>query len=312
MERVTYSQAAPTKPTAPSTPRAETLRWVERCLGPGSEVKMVRPLAGGSTHINHALLVESRSGNVHRLVLRRWPDDLLVTDPGFSPEREIAALALLAGCEIPTPTLVAADPAGTYCDAPALLITRLLGHPPRPAPDDLPEYLIQLAAALLTVHGLAGASTMPPYTPYNRLVDPRPPRYATRPELWERAFTVVAGSAPGSAQHFIHRDYHPDNTLWAYGRLTGIVDWSNASYGPIGVDIGHMRWNLALRYGVPTADRFRSAFDQVSGGHEQDPYWDLRCVVDLLPEDLDQPISEAQVLLLERYLECTLADLAAR
>ena len=29
MERVTYSQAAPTKPTAPPMPRAETLRWVD-------------------------------------------------------------------------------------------------------------------------------------------------------------------------------------------------------------------------------------------------------------------------------------------
>jgi aminoglycoside phosphotransferase (APT) family kinase protein len=307
MDRVTHSAqlstSGPIKATtlsAPPPPRAETLRWVERCLGPGSEVKMIRPLAGGSSHRNHALLVESRSGTVHRLVLRRWAEDWMIADPSGSPEREIAALALLAGCEIPTPTLVAADPSGTYCDGPALLITRLLGHPPRPAPDDLPEYLIQLAAALLAVHALEGAATMPPYTPYNRLDSRTPPRHATRPELWERAYDLAAGPAPAASQHFIHRDYHPDNTLWAYGRLTGIVDWSIASYGPIGVDIGHMRWNLALRYGVPTADRFRSAFDQVSGGYDHDPYWDLRCLLDLLPDD------EAQVPLLEGYLESVL------
>src|SRR5215472_7952957 len=109
MDRVTHTNV-PTMLTG-DLPGAETLRWVERCLGPGSEVKMVRPLAGGTAHRNHALLVASRSGNMHRLVLRRWPADWPAADPGFSPEREIAALALLAGCEIPTPSLVAADPA---------------------------------------------------------------------------------------------------------------------------------------------------------------------------------------------------------
>src|SRR5690606_18913600 len=148
-----------------------------------------RPLPGGSAHANHALLVESRSGSAHRLVLRRWtargPEDARrrYDAAAFSPEREIAALALLAGCEIPTPALVAADPAGAYCDVPALLITRLPGHPPRPSPDDLPEYLIQLAAALLPVHALSGASTMPPYIPPNRLDLRVPTPHAPRPHL---------------------------------------------------------------------------------------------------------------------------------
>src|SRR4051795_6826904 len=114
---------------------AATLRWVEDCLGPGSEVKMVRPLVGGLSHINHALLAESRSGVVHRLVLRRWPS---VTWPDvdieFSPEREIAALTLLTGCEIPTPALVAADPSGAHCAMPPVLITPLLRPPPPPRP----------------------------------------------------------------------------------------------------------------------------------------------------------------------------------
>src|SRR3954469_26004980 len=146
-----------TFPVFSEPPSAATLRWVEECLGPGSEVKMVRPLVGGLSHINHALLAESRSGTVHRLVLRRWASAAWpVIDIDFSPEREIAALTLLTGCEIPTPALIAADLSGAHCDAPALLITRLLGHPPRPSPAELPEYLIQLAAGLLPVHATGG------------------------------------------------------------------------------------------------------------------------------------------------------------
>ncbi|XVQ12088.1 phosphotransferase family protein [Spirillospora sp. CA-255316] len=284
-------------------PSRATLRWVEGCLGEGAEVRMVRPLAGGSAHANHALLVESRSGSAHRLVLRRWSCEPGRVPPAdHSPEREIAALALLAGCQLPTPSLVAADPAGAYCDAPALLITRLVGHPPRPSPDDLPEYLIQLAAALISVHGLAGASTMPPYVPYNRLDHRDAPRHALRPALWERAFEIAAGPPPEAPSRFIHRDYHPDNTLWSYGRLTGVVDWSEASYGPVAVDIAHMRLNLALRYGPIAAERFTTAFDQVAGGYPHDPYWDIRCLLDLLPETGDRTIDEPTVPLLEDYL----------
>ncbi|MFD0685574.1 aminoglycoside phosphotransferase family protein [Actinomadura fibrosa] len=350
MDLVTHT-TAPGLPTG-APPSHATLRWVEACLGEGSEVRMVRPLAGGSAHSNHALLVESRSGSAHRLVLRRWtvrdtgPGPLsgplsglgpgsgpnsgsglgagLGTGSGlgagaaarrsfvdgeFSPEREIAALALLAGCEIPTPSLVAADPAGAYCDVPALLITRLVGHPPRPAPDDLPEYLIQLAAALLSVHALNGAATMPPYVPGNRLDLRLPPKHALRPELWERAFEVAAGPPPAAPARFIHRDYHPDNTLWSYGKLTGIVDWSDASSGPVAIDIASMRRGLAVRYGRSVADRFLAAFDQVSGGYPHDPYWDVRCLLDLLPEDDGRLLDEAEVPLLEDYLAALLAEI---
>jgi aminoglycoside phosphotransferase (APT) family kinase protein len=284
-------------------PSAATLHWVEECLGRGSRVKLVRPLAGGVSHVNHALLVESRSGSAHRLVLRRWAGPASAqADAEFSPEREIAALALLAGCTLATPALAAADPSGAYCDAPALLITRLGGHPPRPTPGDLPEYLIQLAAALLVIHAVDGAATMPPYAPYHQLDVRRAPPHATRPRLWEQAFEVAAGSCPPAPPRFIHRDYHPDNTLWSYGRLTGVVDWEAASYGPIAVDVGQMRLQLALRYGEAVADRFLTTFDQVRGGYEHDPYWDVRCVLDLLPGRPGRSLDEAHVQLLEGYL----------
>ncbi|WP_233510024.1 phosphotransferase family protein [Actinomadura craniellae] len=297
--------------TTAEPPCAATLRWVEECLGSGSVVKMVRPLLGGDSHVNHALLVETRSGIGHRLVLRRWahPGEAALDHHEFSPEREIAALALLAGCEIPTPCLVAADPSGVHCDAPALLITRLIGHPPRPSSEELPEYLIQLAAALLAVHAVKGGATMPPYIPHNRLDSRLPPRAALRPQLWDRAFEIAAGPAPAADAHFIHRDYHPDNTLWSNGRLTGIVDWSSASYGPAAVDIAHMRRDLTLQYGVGAADRFLDTFDQVSGGYTHDPYWDVRCVVDLLPETCVRAISDCRIPVLEEYLISRIAQI---
>jgi aminoglycoside phosphotransferase (APT) family kinase protein len=314
MELVTLP-SAPLPPGGASAggaaPSTETLRWIADCLGPGSKVNLVRPLPGRA-HVNHALLVESRTGIVHRLVLRRWTrPGPTITDLEFPPEREIAALALLARCEVTTPSLVAADPSGAYCDAPTLLITRLIGHSPRPSPDDLPEYLIQLAAALLSFHAVGGATTMPPYAPHNQLDIPLPPRHARRPALWARAFDALTGPAPAGESRFIHRDYRFDNTLWSSGRLTGVVDWSTASYGPPAVDVACMRRQLALRYGMDVADRFRTAYRQVCGDHEHDPYWDLRAVLDLLPERGDRTISEADVPPLEDYLAAALARLGS-
>ncbi|WP_245679530.1 phosphotransferase family protein [Actinomadura hibisca] len=301
---MTHSPAI-SPPTGGLSDRA--VRWVEQCLGQGAGVREIRTLPGGAAHVNHALLVESRSGSAHRLVLRRWLPREGLAAAEFSPEREIAALALLAGCELPTPSLVAADPAGAHCGGPALLITWLDGHPPDPAPADLDEYLIQLAAAPLSVHALRGAASMPPYMPANRLDRRLPPAHALRPWLWDRAHEAAARPAPHAPSRFIHRDYEPGNTLWSGGRLTGVVDWSDASCGPVAVDVARMRLGLALRHGVQAADRFLAVFDQVSGGHEHDPYWDLRCLLDLLPEDDGRELPEQKVPLYEEYLAALLA-----
>ena len=39
------------------------------------------------------------------------------------------------------------------------------------------------------------------------------------------------------------------------GRLTGIVDWTSASVGPIAFHVGHVRWPLAADYGLDTPKR---------------------------------------------------------
>ena len=224
---------------------------------------MVRPLVGGLSHVNHALLAESRSGTVHRLVLRRWasgswPD----VDIEFSPEREIAALTLLTGCEIPTPSLVAADPSGAHCEMPDPADHDACSATRRARPrQELPEYLIQLAAGLLSVHAVGGAvhdAALPPVQPPRR-----PPRADQRPApraCGSRRSTSRPVRRPAPRRTSSTATTTPDNTLWAYGRLTGIVDWSGASHGPAAVDVAHMRWNLALRYGVrsPTVSSARS------------------------------------------------------
>ena len=72
-----------------------------------------------------------------------------------------------------------------------------------------------------------------------------------------------------------------------------------------------MRRALALRYDITVADRFSACFDQVSGGYRHDPYWDLRTVLDLLPEQPGRTITAREIPALEDFLDHALADLGA-
>src|SRR5215203_2170234 len=188
------------------------------------------------------------------------------------------------------------DPGAAVCDVPALLLTLLPGGPPDLHAD--PGRLVEgLAAALPPIHAVAvpgagdsqaqagapGAATVPAYHRFyepDRLV---PPGWSARPELWARAFEVAAGPPPAGPPRFIHRDYHPGNTLWERGRLTGVVDWIGGSWGPPSVDLGHMRVNLASDLGLELADRFLAAHRALTG-FDHHPWWDVACAVDVVPE----------------------------
>jgi aminoglycoside phosphotransferase (APT) family kinase protein len=280
-------------------PPAAALGWAAAAFGPGSRVTAVQPLASAWL-ANHAVEVADGAGRGHRVVLRRWArpgwDE---EDPDFTAAREAAILELLAPTPVPAPALVAADPDAAVCDVPALLLSFLPGGPPD-LRGDLGRLVEGLAAALPPIHAVAvpGAggpaahsSGGPPLVPgYHRFYEPEqlaPPAWSARPELWARALEVAFGPARPQWPCFIHRDYHPGNTLWAEGRLVGVVDWIGGSWGPPSIDLGHMRLNLVWDLGPEAADRFLAAHHALTG-LDHDPWWDVVAAVDCIPE-LDSP-----------------------
>jgi aminoglycoside phosphotransferase (APT) family kinase protein len=267
-------------------PPAQSLHWVAESIGPGSRVVSVDALPSDWL-ANHAVDVVDRRGTTHQLVLRRWArpgwDD---DDPEFTAAHEAGVLELLAGSPVPAPELVAADPGAEACDVPALLITRLAGEQPsaRP-PDPSSSFLAEMAAALPAIHAIDHHGRGHPYSPYYEADRLTVPIWSERPELWERAIEVFARPVPDRATCFIHRDYHPGNTLWTGGRLTGIVDWTAASVGSPAVDLAHMRWNLAVDHGIEAADQFLAHHHDLTGARvEHQAYWDVVTAVDVLPE----------------------------
>ena len=94
--------------------------------------------------------------------------------------------------------------------------------------------------------------------------------------------------------------------LWHDGRVSGIVDWVNASIGSPWADVGHCRVNIASELGPGAADRFLDLYRAVSGRPEEyDPYWDISAAIGGLDEDADTQPSSAD----EQFLAAAVARL---
>lgn len=247
-------------------PPRETLDWVAEATGPGARVAAVRPLRGGVSNAMHLVSVE-RAGEARWLVLRRFLPDRLGDG---TAAREAVALEALGSHGVPAPRLVAADPDGSSCDVPTLLITRLGGWARLPAQAS-PGWIDSLAAALVAVHQVpvAGMTGLPDLTAdvVARLAGPPPPWYANRPEedLRLRALAGRHLRQPDGASVLVHNDFWAGNTLRRGHRVVGVVDWSDAGIGHPGMDVGYCAMDLVLSYGEDAGSRFVAAYERLTG-----------------------------------------------
>jgi aminoglycoside phosphotransferase (APT) family kinase protein len=266
-----------------------SLRWAEGQAG----TRVVAALPLESQWLANHLLVLADG---RELVLRRWArPGWEHDDPDLTAAREARVLERLADTPVPAPELVAADPDAAECDVPALLITRLPGSPFDGRPP-----LGPLVAALADIHAV-DADGMEPYRRYYEPDRLAVPPWAVDRAVWERAIALAHEDPPALPERFIHRDFHPGNTLWEGVAVSGIVDWTTGSRGPAAVDLGHLRWNLALDYGQRVADA-------VLPHPEHHPYYDVITALDVLPE-LDATTPHADLQRFEDHVARALAEL---
>lgn len=262
-------------------------------MGRGARVRSVRPLGGGIAQATHALTIDDAAGRRHRLVIQRWiRPNWEVEDPGFGPAKEAAVLDALGGGSVPVPRVVAVDPDGAASGAPSLLTIRLPGTQPAMRFIRRPSTIDVLGSTLAEIHRLGAArataslrALVPDYYPFGDLAKAVIPRGSARPDVWLEALRI-AGDDPdeGTPTTLLHRDYHAWNTLWVGDRLTGVVDWSSASWGPPAADLAHLRADLATDISVASAVRARAAY-RAAGGHLRDARrLQLRTVFDYLSD----------------------------
>jgi aminoglycoside phosphotransferase (APT) family kinase protein len=276
---------------------ADVLDWVQTVVGSGSRVLDPREMAPSST-TKHEVDVLAADGSSRHLVVRRYTDaDRLGVDPAYDPANEARALRLLEPTAVPAPALIAADLTPFRCDVPTLLESFMKGGATWVSAD-LDAYLASAAEVLVAIHDVADIRPegLPDYVPYlvSDGIDPRPPSWSLRPRLWEHLIEVLDREPPGGRSRFIHRDFHPGNVLSDGGRVTAVVDWPTAAWGPPGIDLARMRIDLASGLDPARAERFLDAY-QAAGGDPQDrhPFWDVRDAAEALLNDPPADAEEA-------------------
>jgi len=260
-------------------PPEQTLRWLLNALDAAAVVD-IQPMPGGSTAAMHRVTLRRSTDATQTVVLRRYAlDDIMAETPDIVT-RETTALRLAATADIPTPELLAADTYAHETDAPTVVMSWLDGRP-QWQPRHRSQFVNEIADAMIAVANIEVPPevTIAPISRY-RQSSYDPPRWATRPKVWERAVEAFHGPIPSTDIGFVHRDFHPGNLLWSRRHLNGIVDWQAACLGPRSIDPGHCRLNF-IYYDHGLADQLRNAWED-RRGRPYDPWADVMSIIGTL------------------------------
>ncbi|WP_206311526.1 aminoglycoside phosphotransferase family protein [Streptomyces sp. DASNCL29] len=248
----------------------------------GERVVRAEALHGGITAEMRKLSIGTRDGGTRHLVLRTFVDEEHAED---WLNREAGALTLLAGTGVPAPGLVAVDPTAAHCECPSLLMTHLAGRTVL-ADEGLETRVPLLARQLVAVHALRPAVRPREYVAWTTADTVVVPKGADA-AVWAAAIDVIRRPAPPYEGRFLHRDFQPGNVLFdvlpprsAGTRITGVVDWAAASWGPADLDVAHCSANLALLHGPAWGLRFAEAYEEAGGvlaaAASERLYWRVR------------------------------------
>jgi aminoglycoside phosphotransferase (APT) family kinase protein len=288
--------------------------WVERSVGGGRVVSRVWRLGGGIAMATDAVRLEAPAADPLEVVLRRWlRPGWREEEPLLTPDHEAAILVRVGRSTVPAPTVIAVDADGSGSGTPAILLTRMAGRTTRWDRPPSRWMLRALGETLATIHGLDDElrDLAVPFEPYADLDAVAPPPASRQPALWLRAIEAARTTPGEGPSTFLHRDFHPGNVLWQPGRLSAVLDWTGASWGPPAADLGHLLVNLGADWSIREADVARDAFDGAGGNVAGGRWWDVRMVLDWLGDLAQEHGTGDGLERLERYLGAVLARLEA-
>jgi aminoglycoside phosphotransferase (APT) family kinase protein len=248
--------------------------WALSTLAPGGTLIAVRGLRDGGAP--WLVAARTKDGREVEAVLRAGP-----TGEPEDIRTEAASLEFAAANGLPVPAVFGmrdtVDPA-------LLLIERVVGT------SDIP---IERSSARLRALGAFAArlSQLEPPGGFVRRtrsisgVDFDALRRGAAPQpLLQRAEEIVATLAPVSRDGMVHGDLWQGNSLWVGDDLAAIIDWDCSGVGPAGVDLGSLRLDAAMAFGVGAEADVLAGWEHVGGTAADVPYWDVVAALSTPPE----------------------------
>jgi aminoglycoside phosphotransferase (APT) family kinase protein len=228
-------------------PSPGALEAVRRLAGSAAAIRTVTRLQGGQHADTWRVDAEHPAFSA---VVRQYP----VADPAAEHERRV--LLTLDGLGGLAPVLLGGDLSSEWSEHPTSVISALDGQADI-TPTDPDRWARELGGALAMAHALPSERLAVLPSVFDRrggsqdaLTGPLAPEVQSR---W--AQLIVAPDV------LAHCDYWSGNVVWCDGRLTGIVDWSDAARGPRGFDLGWCRLDLVLLFDEQIADVFLRAYE---------------------------------------------------
>ena len=211
--------------------------------------------------------IEGADGTRFKVSLRRFERDHRFSAPAHVAH-EYRILQLVEEVGIPAPRPLLLDAEGCLFGVPAMVLTYLPGGPFY-MPHDVTPWAEQLARALLGIHAVTPERFDLSWLNVNL-------RDGMREEIAKRSEQARRGEPLAREVHavleaeidriswpepaFVHDDFWPGNTVWRFGRLTGVIDWTYAEVGDPRTDVSQCCLDLALILDLDAADAFREAY----------------------------------------------------
>ncbi len=276
--------------------RAEALAWVQAALD--VPITDAAELPGGIT--STMLRLTDASGR--KVVLRLMTEDPWRADGSELTRREQAALRLLSTSAVPAPQSIELDSEGAIAGVAMHLMSWLPGVPtPGTGIDE--RTMAAMAEMLVAIHSMRPAVPFPDWQSWAREEKWVVPRWAAHPESWERGFEFLARGAPSYRPAFLHRDFSHRNLLWTGGQISGVVDWVEASTGPVWLDVAHAATNLAMEFGAQPAKAFVAEYAS-RATEPMELFWLVLDAVGFLAAPGEEPLfgSSAQLQRLDAWV----------
>jgi len=239
------------------------------------------PLLGGIDTATYRLAAVGPDSKVTELVLRCYRD----SERERAVERARRDEALLRAISIRFPFVprpVLGDPDGKLLGEPLIVLTWIPGSPSRP-PRSMTarsHWIDEFARPLATIHAV-GASDLPtgirrdePASAVLRGVERRAKDDPISRPILAALHRLLPGMTLGPPS-LLHHDYWWGNTVWAKGRLTGVVDWSSARIGDPRKDLALARADLAVSFDLAATVELAARYEQIRGPVGDLRFWDL-------------------------------------